>query len=187
MNKTKIILIDGYTGAGKSTCLGIFKELLGSDFNCVKKYTTRQPRIEEANNGVFYESVFLTPSEFAQRNLDFVLEIEGVYYGVDRKEIKSFFDKKYVFLVANQYHRSQMISNYQQLADIKQILIKTSKGNRIERIEKAKVGEEQAKLRMRKLNANLTRNESDFDFIINNDSTIDELRQQITNLISNKL
>ena len=186
-NKPKLILIDGYTGAGKSTALGIFRKLLGEDFNYIKKYTTRTPRAEEMSREVFCESVFLSPLKFVNRELDFVYKKEGIYYGIDKKEIQILLENKYVFLVANEYFRKQMLLHYKSSTDIKQIFIQTSKKNRIIRIQKTEHGKGQGETRLRKLHSNVARKDNDFDYIINNDSTIDDLSKNISNLISSSL
>ncbi len=178
-SKRKIILIDGYAGAGKSTCVEIFRDTLGKEFTCINRYTTRERRLDENENVALSDCVFLTTRQFLEKSLDFVFYVEGVYYGISKKEILDLLETRHnLFLIANEYFRKQILKHFGQIAEIKQIFVQTSKCNRISRIENANDGARQTDLRLRKLNANRQRTETDFDFIINNDSSIMDLKKK---------
>jgi guanylate kinase len=59
-SKKKILLIDGDTAAGKSTCLGFIQSILNEDFCYLPEYSTRLPRTNESNGDIFCESIFIT-------------------------------------------------------------------------------------------------------------------------------
>lgn len=184
MAKSYLIFLDGYTASGKSTGMGMLQKKLGNDFNYINKYTTRKPRIEEMENFNFSESIFLDHQTFEKMHFHFVYKKEGEYYGFRKNEIEAMFGKEYVFIVANQFFRQQICKRYGDLFIIKKIFIQATMEVRLERIRSANLGKEQTDFRLRKLRANKIRNLSEFDFVVENNSTLQSFYAILSEIIS---
>jgi len=105
---TKILLIDGYTASGKSTCLGLFQNILGVDFYYIPKYSTRLSRVDENNGEIFCETIFLSEEEFKKKNISHVYTKVGIHYGMNLVDIGYYFNKKKkIFIIANEFFRKK--------------------------------------------------------------------------------
>jgi dephospho-CoA kinase len=178
-----LILVDGYTAAGKSTSLGIFKNILNDDFDYLIKYSTRLPRLNEKESEIFTETKFLKINEFNIRKFEIVYQKSNIFYGISKSEIDSKMNNKYLFIIANPFFRNNILLYYKDKVKIIQIFIQTSSLNRYDRIRKAKMGSLQTEQRLIRFYSNKERNMQEFDFIINNDSTIKEFHNRLISLI----
>ena len=179
MKNTRLILIDGYAAAGKSTCLQILSELLGQNFHYVVKYSTRQPRLNEIEQEIFSENCFLSQGEFEERNLDFIYLKGGAYYGLSKQDIESQLENKCAFVLANEYFRGKILSGYSDKFEIIQLFVDASSENRLKRIHAARNGEAQMQQRLERFHANKERSMQDFDMIIDNNHSLEDFRRAL--------
>ena len=185
-SEKKIILIDGYTASGKSTCLEFIQNMLNDNFCYLPKYSTRLPRTHENNGNVFCESIFLPEYDFNQKNISHVYNKAGILYGMNLNDINSYLSlEKNVFLIANEFFRKEVHKLYGNKNLIIEIFIQSSSEIRLNRILEADLGIEQKEQRLKRFYSNKEREMSDFTYIIKNETSMCFFKNEISKLINN--
>jgi len=164
-SEKKILLIDGYAASGKSVC-------------------TRLSRINENNGDVFCETFCLSEYEFNNKNISHIYNKTGILYGMNLKEIDSFLNlRKTLFLIANDFFRKEVYNLYVRNIPIINVFIQSSEKNRLNRILKADLGDDQKKQRLKRFLSNKTRNMDDFNYVIRNESSMSRFNEEVFRLI----
>jgi len=181
----KILLIDGYTASGKSTCLGFVQNILNEDFCYLPKYSTRLPRLNENNGNVFCETFFLSENEFNKKNISHIYNKAGVLYGMNLNDINSYLNsEKSIFIIANDFFRKEVHKLYDNRIPIIEVFIQSSSEIRLNRIIEANLGSEQKEQRLKRFYSNKKREMSDFNYIIKNESSMSFFKNEISKLIN---
>ena len=183
-SEKKILLIDGYTASGKSTCLGFVQNILNEDFCYLPKYSTRLPRLNENNGNVFSETFFLSEYEFNKKNISHIYNKAGVLYGMNLNDISSYLNSgKNIFIIANDFFRKEVHKLYDNKISIIEVFIQSSNEIRLNRIMEADLGGEQKEQRLKRFYSNKKREMSDFNYIIKNESSMFAFKNEVFKLI----
>ena len=183
--KKSLVIIDGYSGAGKSTALKLLKKLFKKPFIEVKKYSTRKRRINEDASDQRLVSV----EAFHALNLDyFHCRGEGHdYYGFSKRMLdEAFMEVDHVFMTMADYFFTDVKKGFSNYVNIITVLIDAEKETIKNRILNDSISDKEKEKRIRRMKTRKITPEI-YDEMIFNDKTLHDLEIAINSKIISKL